>query len=271
MSTMAAVKIGNSIQQGLNSLIGFIPNIIGFLIILVIGYIIAKVVKKLIAKALNAVHLDKKLHESEAGEYVEKVSPGASPANLIGAVAFWFIFLFALSAAIGALRIPALTQFMNQVLAFLPNVIVAVLIFVIAAAVAGAIGGAVHKTMGDTPTGKIVRAVVPGLVMAIAVFMILNQLHIATQIVTLTYGLLLGMLALAGALAFGLGGREVAAKMLNDAYDKGQERKGQVKDDMQTGRDRAQDQAQQAKAEADGDNGRTEEAPPRPDSAAYRP
>jgi hypothetical protein len=58
--------------------------------------------------------------------------------------------------------------------------------------------------------------------MAIAVFMILNQLHIATAIVTITYAAVMGALALGMALAFGLGGRDVASRLLEDAYRKGQ-------------------------------------------------
>ena len=76
-------------------------------------------------------------------------------------VAFWLVFLDALTAAIGALKIPAVTSFINQVLAYLPNVIAAVLIFVVASAVATAVVAAVQKTMGDTPTGKVVETVVP--------------------------------------------------------------------------------------------------------------
>ena len=94
----ASVQIADSIQQGLDSLLGFIPNIIGFLVILVIGYFIAKLVKGIVARLLEKVGLDRTLHSSDAGKYVEKVSPGASPARLIGSVAFWFIFLFAISA-----------------------------------------------------------------------------------------------------------------------------------------------------------------------------
>ena len=239
----AAVKIGDSVQQALDGFFGFVPNILGFLVILIIGFIIAKVARKAIATLLQKLGLDRALHNSDAGQYVERVSPGASPANLIGAVAFWFVFLFAISAAIGALKIPALSNFIAQVQAFLPNIIVAAIIFVVAAALAGVVGGAAHKLMGDTPTGKIVRAVVPGLILAIGTFMVLDQLNIAPQIVTITYAALLGMLALAGALAFGLGGREVAADLLRSAYDSGQQNKGQVKRDMQQGKQRAEQHA----------------------------
>jgi hypothetical protein len=240
----AAIRVGDSLQQGLDSFFGFLPNVLGFLIILLIGWLIAKLVRTVVNKLLDRVGVDRALHSSDAGKYVERVSPGARPSHLIGAVAYWFIFLFALSAAIAALKIPALTAFIAEVQAFLPNIIVAILIFVVAAALAGAVAGAVQKLMGDTPTGKVVTAIVPGLILAIGTFMMLNQLKIAQEIVTITYAALLGMLALAGALAFGLGGRGVAARMLEDAYDSGQRNKDRVKRDAETGRDRAERQAE---------------------------
>ena len=251
MELPIAVKVGDSLQQGLDSLFKFIPNLIGFLLILIVGYFVAKIVKSVIAKLLDKARLDDHLHSGQTGEYVERVSPGASPSRLIAGVVFWFIFLFVLSAAIGALQIPAVTAFMNQVLAYLPNVIVAVLIFVVAGVVAAAVAGLVAKTMGDTPTGKVVASVVPALVMGIAIFMILNQLRIAPEIVQITYTALIGALALGLALAFGLGGREVAAEMLRNAYHKGQQQKGQVKADLEKGKERGQRQAQAA-GRADG-------------------
>jgi len=242
--TTAAIKVSDSLQQALDALFGFLPNLIGFLVILIVGYFIAKIVKGIVTKGLEKLGVDKTLKESEAGEYVEKVSPGASPARLIGAVAFWFIFIFVLSAAVGALKIPAVTTFMNEVLAYLPNVVVAVLIFVVAAAVAGAVVALVQKTMGDTPTGKVVRAAAPVFVMGIATFMILTQLQIAQQIVTITYAALMATAVLGLGLAFGLGGRDVAKDMLQSAYDKGREEKDQVKEDLDKGKERAQQQAQ---------------------------
>ena len=97
--------------------------------------------------------------------------------------------------------------------------------------------------MGDTPTGKIVATIVPALVMVIAMFMILNQLKIAEQIVSIAFAATMGALALGLALAFGLGGRDVARRLLEDAYDKGSSAKEQAKRDLETGRARAQDKA----------------------------
>jgi Conserved TM helix len=216
---IAAVHIAQSLQRGLDSLIAFIPNLVGCLIILFIGYVIARLVKAAVTKLLETVGLDRALNGSPAGVYVERVSPAARPSRLVGLVAFWFIFIYAIAAAIGALKIPALTNFMANVQDYLPNVIAAVLILVIGVALAGAAGGLVDRLMGDTPGGRMARAVGPTLILAIVVFMVLNQLKIAPAIVTTTYIALVGMLAVAGALAFGLGGRELAADMMRDAYD----------------------------------------------------
>src|SRR3954469_23889883 len=237
---LVTLKVGDSVQQGFNRFFGYLPNILAFLVILIVGYVLPRIVKTIVNKALQHFKVDETLKNSSAGGFVEKISPGGRPSQVVGGVAFWVIFLFVLSAAIGALQIPSVTTFMNQVLAYLPNLIVAVLIFVIAAALSGVVVAAVQKTMGDTPTGKLVETVVPALVMAIAVFMILTQLKIATQIVTITYAALLGMLALTGALAFGLGGRDVAAQMWSQAYSKGQQQRQQVSQDAQLGRERAE-------------------------------
>ncbi len=216
---IAAVHIAQSLQRGLDSLIAFIPNLVGCLIILLIGYVIARLVKAAVTKLLETVGLDRALSGSPAGAYVERASPGARPSRLVGLVVFWFIFIYAIAAAIAALKIPALTNFMANVQNYLPNVIAAVLILVVGVALAGAVGALVDRLMGDTPSGRMARAVSPTLILAIVVFMVLNQLKIAPAIVTTTYIALIGMLAVAGALAFGLGGRELAAEMMRDAYD----------------------------------------------------
>jgi hypothetical protein len=255
----------------LDSFFAFIPRLIGFLIVLAIGFVIAKLVKSALVKLLDKVGLDEALHSGSVGQYVNKAAPDFSPSKVIGAIAFWFIFLGAISIAVSQLGIPALNTFVASIAAYLPNVVAALLIFVVAGVIAAAVGGLVARTMGDTPTGKVVGSVVPVLVMAIATFMILDQLEIAPEIVTITYAALIGGVFLAMALAFGLGGREVAGRMLGDAYDKGQAQRGQVEQDMRTGKDRAQQDAQKAKDKADQTTNGAPDGRPNQPAAAYRP
>ena len=249
-SLLAAVNVGDSAQTALDSFFGFLPKLLGFILVLAIGWIVAKVVKTAVTKLLQKVGLDKALHSGTTGQYVDRIAPDTSPSRLIGSLAYWFVFLGALAIAVSQLGIAALDNFVAAIGAYLPNIIAAVLIFVVAGAIATAIGGLVARTMGDTPTGEVVGSVVPVLVMAIATFMILNQLQIAEEIVTITYAALLGAAALAMALAFGLGGRDLANRMLSDAYDKGQEQRGQVKRDMEIGKERGRQDAERVKARA---------------------
>ena len=234
----AAVQITQSLQRGLDALIGFIPNLLGCLIILLIGYLVARLVKLVVAKLLAAVGLDRALSGSQAGAYLERVRPGAQPSRLVATVAFWFIFIYAIAAAIGALKIPTLTNFMANVQNYLPNVIAAVLILVVGVALAGVVGSFAVRVMGNTSAGRMARAIAPSLILAIVVFMVLTQLQIAPAIVIATYIALIGMLAVSGALAFGLGGRAVAADMLREAYDSARDSRARPGRDARTERER---------------------------------
>ncbi|GAA4694016.1 hypothetical protein GCM10023215_34500 [Pseudonocardia yuanmonensis] len=240
-----------SLQSGFTAFVNYLPQLLGAIVVLVVGYLIAKILNKLITKGLQKARLDERLTANSGGRYVEKVSPGGSPARLVGGVVFWVIMLFVISAAIATLNIPALTLFFGLVLSYLPRVIAALLIFIVAAAVAGAVGGLAHRTMGDTPTGRIVRTGAPTLVMAIAVFMILTQLGIAPVIVTATYIALIGGLALAAALAFGLGGRDAAKNLIDSGYRKAQQQSDTVRSDLETARARGEADAARARQYAD--------------------
>jgi hypothetical protein len=272
MQLPLAVSIGDSLQGAFDAFFEFVPNLIAFVVILVIGYFVAKIVAAIARKVLEKLGLDKALHESDAGQYVERVMPDASPSSGIGRVVFWLIFVFFFVAAVGALQIPAVTTFMNQVLAYLPNVIAAIVIFVAAAAIAGAVAGGVAKLMGDTPTGKVVATAVPAAVMTIAFFMILEQLQIAPEIVRIAFAATMFSLGLGLALAFGLGGRSVAERMLEDAYRKGREQKQQVKEDVEKARARGEERVEEGKEKVGADQPEPPPGGPAPagPSGAYR-
>lgn len=236
------MDLGQTLKDGISEIVAFLPNLIGFLVLLLVGFVAAKLVAGIVGKVLEKTDVDNHVRSSDANRYVEKVMPNASIASGVARVVFWIIFIFFLFTAIGALKVPALTGFMNQVLAFLPNILVAMLIFVVAALLSGAVAGGVAKVMGDTPTGKIVATIVPALVMVIAMFMILEQLQIAPEIVRIAFAAVMFALALGLALAFGLGGRAAAERMLEDAYRKGQDARQQARRDMETGKARGEQQ-----------------------------
>jgi hypothetical protein len=243
-----AIDIGSSVERGFDTFFAWLPALIGALVILIIGYIVAKVVGNIVARVLGRAGLDRELLSGTSGEWVRRVT--AAPSTLIGKLVFWAILLGAISLAATALGIDALTAFVASVYAYLPNVIAAVLIFLVAGAIAAGVSALATRFMGDTPTGRIVATAAPILVMTIATFMILDQLKIAQDIVIITYAALLGAIALASALAFGLGGREVAADMLRRGYVKGQAATEQARRDLEVGKARAQTDSQTSDAQA---------------------
>ena len=247
----AEINVSNSVERGIDVFFAWLPAMLGALAILVIGYFVAKLVGNLIGRALGRAGLDRSLGSGQMGQWTNKVT--SSPSRLIGRLAFWALFIGVISLAVSVLGINALTAFVGAIFAYLPNVIAAFLIFLVAAAISAGIAALAQRLMGDTPTGRIVSAAGPILVMTIATFMILDQLKIAEDIVRITYAALLGAIALGSALAFGLGGRDVAARMLEGAYQKGQEQKEQVRQDVQQGKDRAKREMRDKKDEMEPD------------------
>lgn len=245
------MDIGRSLNEAWEGFFGFLPNLLGSLVLLVVGYVVARLVGTGVRKVLDRVGVDRRLRESAAHGYVGLVLSGAAPSRVLGRVVFWVVFAFFLVSAIGALGVPALTAFVNDVLAYLPNVVVAIAIFVLAAVVAGVAAAAVGRVLGGTPTGRIVASVVPAVVMIIAMFMILEQLRIAEEIVRIAFAATMFALALGLALAFGLGGRDLAGRMLEDAYRAGKEQSDLARRDPLAGASRSGSH----RASADGHGG----------------
>jgi len=241
------MDIGNSIERGFTVFFAWIPALLGALAILVIGYFVAKYVGKLVTRSLQRADLDRTLHTGVGGSFVEKVT--ASPSRLVGALAFWAILLGTISLAVSILGINALTNFVAAIYAYLPNVVAAILIFLVASAVSVAVATLAKRVMGETGLGKIVATAAPILVMTVATFMILDQLQIAQNIVVITYAGLIGAIALGSALAFGLGGREVAGRLLEGAYETGQAHKHEFERDLDQGVSRAKEEVRSAKYE----------------------
>jgi hypothetical protein len=232
---------GDFVRNFLTHIVNGLPKFLGAVLILIVSYFVAKGIAAVIHNALGRAQLNQRLHAGKGGNIIQRAIP--NPMGVIASIAYWVIFLFGASIAVSYLGIGFLEAFIRGIYAYIPNVIAAMLIFLVAGAISGGVATLVTNAMGDTPTGKIIATAAPTVIMSIAGFMILNQLKIAPAIVTETYGAIVFALALGFALAFGLGGRDVASQMLGDLYSKGQASKGQVKADMRTGANRAKDKS----------------------------
>lgn len=223
-------NIQQSFENILNSIIGFLPNLIGAIVILVLGYFIAKLLEKGTRKMLNRARFDRAIHNSSAGDTISRIVE--SPSQFGGRVAFWLVFIGAISLAIAALDLPVLNDLLSAVYRYVPSVVAAVLIFLIASAVSAGAAKFVLRVMGRTATAKLIATAIPAITMSLAGFMILNQLGIAKDIVNILFTAIVGAVALGLALAFGLGGRDVAHDLLEQAADSARNNSDRIKSEL---------------------------------------
>jgi hypothetical protein len=241
----------DDVKDGLRTLwdkiFAWLPQLVGALVILLIAYVIANALGKLAEKLLHGVNFDSHLHGSRGGGFIARALP--RPSHFVGKLIYWVVFIWGITIALTTLGVPALNEMMSGIYDYLPNVLGAILIFLIAGAIATAVDAFILRVLGDSPTGKIASAFAPVIIMGIAVFMILDQLKIAPQIVVITYAGLMGSIFLGLALAFGLGGRSVAEQMLQRAYDKSLDPNAQYRKDLAAARIRTKEEARKVKNE----------------------
>lgn len=234
-------NIRESLENGLDKLFGLLPEIIGFILLILLGWVLAKIAKRAVVMLLRKIRFERSITLSPAGNYVTRVIE--HPTAFVGKIAYWIVFLAFVSFALSALGVPAITQIVNGIYAYIPNVIAAVIIFLVASAITAGAEAFVFRVLAPGAMAKLLGAIIPAIIMPIAIFMILNQLHIAEDIVNITYTALVGSVALGLALAFGLGGRDVAGRILEQAYNNAQDNSDQIKAEVTEAKRRAARQA----------------------------
>jgi hypothetical protein len=207
-----------------------IPKVLGFIVIVVVGWIIASLIEKGVAVLLRAVKFNVLAGRAGLGEFVDKMGANTDPAGLIGLVVKWFIRLIALVVAFDALGLPAVSDVLRQLLLWLPNVIVALVVLVIGGLAARALSNIVRGAASEGGLGNanFLAKLASVMVWAFAVVVAVNQIGIATTLVNTLFMAFVGALALGVGLSFGLGGRETAAAIVRNWYSKAQDKSGQI-------------------------------------------
>lgn len=206
-----------SLAGALNTFLSAIPRIIGFVVVLIIGWIISSLLARGVEALLRAVKFNELARRSGFADFVQKMGVRDDSSGVIASIAKWFVRLITLVVAFDTLGLPAVSSVLNQLLLWLPNLIVALVVLVIGGLAANALSrlvrGATAQAGFSNPEtlATVARVAVWGFAIIVAV----TQLGIATTLInTLVIGII-GATALAFGLAFGLGGRDRAARMLD--------------------------------------------------------
>lgn len=203
------------------SLLGeFVPALFGALVILFAGYLVAKVIEKGTQRLLRRMHFNQLLERGGVMHAVERSGSHLNPAKVVANLLFWFIMFAVLLVAANAIGLESLANVFSELVSYIPSVIAAIVIIILGIVLGGFVGGLIMASAGALHGGPWLARTGRVGVIVLAVFMALQELGIATDIVTTAFAILFGAVALALALSFGLGNRELAAEVTREWYQR---------------------------------------------------
>jgi hypothetical protein len=196
--------------------VNFLPRVLGALVIFIVGVLIAAGIGKLVEKIFEAIRLDAFVGRLGLNAYFERAHMRLRVSHFLGRLVYWFLLIAFLLAAVNALDLAVFADFLRQVLLYLANVVVAVLIMIATLLLARFVKGIVMAASSGArlTSAGFLASLAWWAVALFGFFAALLQLGIAASLINTIVMGVIAMLALAGGLAFGLGGREAAAEVI---------------------------------------------------------
>jgi hypothetical protein len=238
-----------SLAGALNTILSAIPRIIGFLLVLIVGWIISSLLARGVEALLHAVKFNELARRSGFADFVQKMGVRDDSSGVIASIVKWFVRLITLVVAFDTLGLPAVSNVLQQLLLWLPNLVVALVVLVIGGLAANGLSQLVRGASDEAgfSNPEMLATVTRVAVWAFTIVVAVNQLGIATTLInTLLIGVV-GAFTIAFGLAFGLGGRDKAAQLLERAGRKVERAGPRLERAASAARQQAQGMAQPAK------------------------
>ncbi len=214
--------IAEPVKNMLSKIMGFLPTLLGALIILIVGWIIAKLIKQLIDKLLQIVRFDALADKTGISEVLKKGDLKISAREVVSSLVYWLIIIMVLIMTVDALGLPKASDVLTGLFGYVPNVIAALLVIVVAIFLASFIATIVQTAAGNAkmPRPHVLAGLTRWAIIIFAATIALVELGIAPLLVTTTFNIVLAGIVLALALAFGLGAKDSVAKWLEEMKQK---------------------------------------------------
>ncbi len=200
----------------------FLPKLIGAIIILIVGWIIAKIIAFILTRGLKFLRLNLLTEKTGIEKFLEDGGVKLTSIEIIGKLAYWLIMLIVLLAAFNSLGLSVASELFQQIILYIPNVFVAVAILIIGLFFANFIFEILSTYLKNVGVEKsdLMSNIGYYSIVIFAILIALDQLNIGRDIINSAFKFILGGFCLALALAFGLGGREWAARILEKFWKK---------------------------------------------------
>lgn len=206
-----------SLQSLWVGFISFVPNLIIAIIIFIIGWMVGSLIGKAIAQVIGALKIDKLFESAGAHEIMQRAGLRLNVGGFVGGLVKWFVIVVFLMTSLEVLHLTQVNDFLREVvLGYLPNVIIAALILIIASVVADAMKRIVTGSAkaANVHSANMMGTIARYSIWIFAFIIALSELGIASTFMQVLFTGLIAMLAIAGGLAFGLGGKDAAARTI---------------------------------------------------------
>lgn len=202
-----------------------IPKVIAFGVILVVGWFVAGLIARFVATVLRRIRFNELAMKSGFGGFVKNVGVNTDSAGFLASVSKWFIRLIVLVVAFDALGLPAVSDVLRQLLLWLPNLAVGIVVLIIGGLLANAAFGILRGATASAGFRhpELIANIGRVSVWIFAIIVAVNQIGIAQTLVNTLFMGAVALVTIALGLAFGLGGRDLAGKLLNKWYEEGRE------------------------------------------------
>lgn len=208
-----SIAVSSVVLNSVANFVNFIPSLVGGLIVLVIGLVVAAVVHRVVMGVLKAIQVEKYLAKYGIGRVDGQELEWS---EILAEIARWSIIVVFLIPTFSAWGLGALNTVLNRVVLYIPNVIVAVVLAIVGlvfAKLAFRVAYSAARSLG-THLAHTVAFVAQWAITIFVGFLVLHQLGVAQELLRILFAGLVAMVAIAGGLAFGLGGQGVARSVL---------------------------------------------------------
>ncbi len=204
------------------SMIATLPDLLLAVLVLVVGWILARIGRRLTVRVLRLLQVERLAEQSGMEDVLLRGGVRFTTVTILGNVVYWFVLFATTMAALHLLGLEAVDDLFRRIVLYVPNVFVAIVVLIFGTVFGRFVRGLVFTYLNnvDVPGAEVISAVAQAAVIIFVVSVALEQLHIGGQILVSAFQIAFGAVCLALALAFGLGGREWAARVLERMWKK---------------------------------------------------
>lgn len=221
MGETMSVTLIDPIKMMFVKIWGYVPAIVGAILILVVGWFIAKLIETVVARVLKLVKLDMASEKAGIEKILAQGEVKMSLSGIIAAIIYWCVILIVIATALSALNLNVAAELITKLAEYVPNILGAVFILILGTFLSNFVGTVVRTAASNAgiATAKLLGKVASVVLMIFAVIIAIEQLKIATALIILSANIVLMAIGLGAAIAFGLGCKDIAGKFVQETIN----------------------------------------------------